>query len=98
MNSISSPLILDGENLTPGLLVQAALSNRPVALSDDAWVSISISRNIVDGIVECGRAAYGVTTGVGSQKDFEVSSEAVANYNERLIKAHATRVRQRRIQ
>jgi histidine ammonia-lyase len=92
MNSISSPLILDGENLTPGLLVQAALSNRPVALSDDAWVSISISRNIVDGIVESGRAAYGVTTGVGSQKDFEVSSEAVANYNERLIKAHATRV------
>lgn len=88
----SSPLILDGENLDPGLLVQAALSTRPVALSDEAWKRISISRNIVDGIVESGQAAYGVTTGVGSHKDFAVSSEAVTNYNERLIKAHATRV------
>ena len=88
----SSPLILDGENLDPGLLVQAALSTRPVALSDDAWKRISISRSIVNEIVESGQAAYGVTTGVGSQKDFAVSSEAVTSYNERLIKAHATRV------
>jgi len=73
----SSPLILDGENLDPGLLVQAALSTRPVVLSDEDWKRISISRNIVDGIVESGQVAYGVTTGVGSHKDFAVSSEAV---------------------
>jgi histidine ammonia-lyase len=90
MNSV--PLILDGENLDPGLLVQAARSSRPVVLSDDAWKRISISRDIVDGIVASGQAAYGVTTGVGSQKDCVVSSAAVISYNQRLIKAHATRV------
>ena len=42
--------------------------------------------------MESGEAAYGVTTGVGSQKDFKVSSEAIARYNQRLITAHATRV------
>jgi len=88
----SSPLILDGEKLDPGLLVQAALSSRPVDLSDEAWKRISMSRGIVDGIVESGQAAYGVTTGVGSQKDFAVPADAVSSYNERLIKAHATRV------
>jgi histidine ammonia-lyase len=86
------PLILDGESLDPGLLVQAARSIRPVELSDAAWRRISISRNIVNGIVESGQAAYGVTTGVGSQKDFKVSSEAITRYNQRLITAHATRV------
>jgi histidine ammonia-lyase len=88
----SSPLILDGENLDPGLLVQAALSSGPVVLSDDAWKRISVSRDIVDGIVASGQAAYGVTTGVGSQKDCVVSSTDVISYNQRLIKAHATRV------
>jgi hypothetical protein len=88
----AEPLVLDGENLNPGLLVQAAQSTRPVALAETAWQRISVSRNIVDGIVESGQAAYGITTGVGSQKDFAVSSEAVSNFNQRLIKAHATRV------
>jgi len=89
---ISNPLVLNGHNLTPDLLILAAKSNRPVALSDEAWNKISASRSIVDNIVKSGQAAYGVTTGVGSQKDFEVSSEAVTNYNLLLIKAHATRV------
>ena len=92
MNLTSDPVVLDGENLTPQLLVQTALLNRPVALCDAAWKRISYTRGVVDGIVENGQAAYGVTTGVGSQKEFKVTREAVANYNLRLIKAHATRV------
>ncbi len=92
MKQVSDPLVLDGESLSPGLLVETAQSGRDVALSEDAWARILASRRIVDDIVESGQAAYGVTTGVGSQKDFTVSSDAVASYNERLIKAHATRV------
>ncbi|WP_419905890.1 aromatic amino acid lyase [Kiloniella sp.] len=92
MSVANNPLILDGETLDPGSLIHAAVSNRPVILSEEAWSRISVSRGIVDGIVESGQAAYGVTTWVGSQKDFAVSSEAVSTYNERLIKAHATRV------
>ena len=57
------PLILDGESLDPGLLVRAIRSLRPVVPSEAAWKRISISRDIVDGIVASGEAAYGVTTG-----------------------------------
>jgi len=92
MNSSICPLILNGENLNPESLVDAAASNHLVDLSEDAWKRIAASRAIVDRIVDSGQAAYGVTTGVGSQKDFAVSAEVVASYNERLIKAHATRV------
>lgn len=88
----NTPLILDGETLNSNTLIEAALNKREVILSDDAWQRITTSRAIVDEIVESGKSAYGVTTGVGSQKDYEVSSEVIANYNERLIKAHATRV------
>jgi histidine ammonia-lyase len=87
-----STLILDGENLDPVMLTEAARSIHSAALSDDAWQRISSSRDSVDDIVRSGQPAYGVTTGVGSQKDFVVSSEAVSRYNQRLIKAHATRV------
>ena len=51
------PLVLDGESLDPGLLVQADRSIRPVVLSEAAWKCISISRDIVDGIVASGQAA-----------------------------------------
>ena len=57
------PLVLAGESLDPGLLVQAARSIRPVGLSEAAWKRILISRGIVDGNVASGQATYGVTTG-----------------------------------
>ncbi|MFT5112097.1 MAG: histidine ammonia-lyase [Parasphingorhabdus sp.] len=86
------PFVLNGESLDPRQLVEAARSTRPVILDKEAWQRISVSRNIVDTLVESGQAAYGITTGVGSQKDFAVSSDAVSDFNQRLIKAHATRV------
>lgn len=89
---VSNSLILDGQNLSPESLVFAARSGQPVSLSMEAWNRISVSRQIVDTIVKNGQMAYGVTTGVGSQKDFEVPGDAVTNYNLRLINAHATRV------
>ena len=57
------PLVLDGESIDPGLLVQAAGSIRPVVLSEAAGKRISISRDIVDDIVASGQVAYAVTTG-----------------------------------
>ena len=72
--------------------MQAALSSGPVELSVEAWQRIAVSRGIVDDIVDSGQPAYGITTGVGSQKDFAVDGDGVTDFNERLIRAHATRV------
>jgi histidine ammonia-lyase len=52
--------------------------------------AIVAARRVVDRLVDSGTPAYGITTGVGSQKDFGVSRAAIAEYNGRMITAHAT--------
>lgn len=61
-----------------------------VALSADGRAAVSKSRAVVDRLVDQKILAYGITTGVGSQKDFSVDREAIARYNDLMITAHAT--------
>jgi histidine ammonia-lyase len=56
------------------------------------WAQIQKSLAFVEGIVAQGTPAYGITTGVGSQKDYMVPQRDVAAYNMWLVRAHATRV------
>ena len=82
-----------------------ALGDAPLALADVIAVahrraSVDLSRAgreavqrgraIVDALVDGGVPAYGITTGVGSQKDFGVSRTAIARYNDLMITGHAT--------
>ncbi len=59
-------------------------------LSPNGRVAILEARAIVDLLVDHGIPAYGITTGVGSQKDYEVSRSAIERYNNLMITAHAT--------
>ncbi len=59
-------------------------------LSAAGRAAILQGRAVVERVVEAGLPAYGITTGVGSQKDFAVDREAVARYNDLMIAAHAT--------
>jgi histidine ammonia-lyase len=61
-----------------------------VALSADGREAVIKARAVVDRLVDEKIPAYGVTTGVGSQKDFAVDPEAIARYNDLMITAHAT--------
>ena len=71
--------------------VQAlAHGRRKLALSATGRLAIIEAREIVERRVESAVAAYGITTGVGSQKDFEVKRAAIARYNNLMITAHAT--------
>ena len=82
-----------------------ALGDAPLALSDVVAIahrraSVDLSRAgrdavmrgraVVDALVDGGVPAYGITTGVGSQKDFGVSRPAIARYNTLMITGHAT--------
>ena len=58
----------------------------------ECWDQIARHRAVVDTIVRKGIPSYGITTGVGSQKDFVVSEGEIAAYNLRLVNAHATRI------
>lgn len=69
-----------------------AIAHRRVGLelSASGREAIVRAREIVDRLVDAGIPAYGITTGVGSQKDFGVSRDAIARYNDLMITAHAT--------
>ncbi|NYZ12386.1 aromatic amino acid lyase [Azospirillum sp. RWY-5-1] len=88
---MTAPLMLDGQSLTLDALVASARRPAPVALAPDAWARIDAGRAVVDAMLADGVPAYGITTGVGSQKDFAVGAAALADFNRRLITAHATR-------
>ena len=82
------------------VLGEAALTLRDIAslacgkarldLSATGRQAIIKAREIVDRLVDGAIPAYGITTGVGSQKDFEVSRAAIERYNDLMITAHAT--------
>jgi len=59
-------------------------------LSASGREAILRAREVVDRLVDAGIPAYGITTGVGSQKDFGVSRATIAQYNDLMITAHAT--------
>jgi histidine ammonia-lyase len=71
----------------------AALAHRRagLGLSPAGRSAILKAREVVDRLVDTATPAYGITTGVGSQKDFEVSRAAIERYNNLMITAHATR-------
>ena len=88
----ANPIILCGNELRIPDLVAGASGQQPVSLSDAAWERVRQGRAVVEDIVTRGIPAYGITTGVGSQKDFAVSPEEMPEFNRRLLAAHATRV------
>lgn len=67
----------------------AFLHATPV-LGDAARERIAAGRAVVDRAVASRVPAYGINTGVGSQKDFAVEPAEIEAYNTRLIAAHAT--------
>lgn len=61
-----------------------------VALAGEAWLRVAAARAVVDDLVARGVPAYGITTGVGSQKDHAVPAAALEAFNRALITAHAS--------
>ncbi len=88
---LSRPIIALGEApLTLNDVVAIARREAGVDLAASGREAVLRARAVVDRLVDEGIPAYGITTGVGSQKDFAVSREAIARYNTSMITAHAT--------
>ncbi len=87
---MTDPIVLDGTSLTIFDVVHAARDGMPITLADDAWARVARGRERVERVLASGSDAYGVTTGVGSQKSQPLSAEETSAFNNRLIVAHAT--------
>lgn len=81
---------LDGTSLTLDELELVVRHRAPVELTEGAWERIRTARDVVYAAIQQGQPLYGVTTGVGSQKDYSFTDESVQEFNERLLRAHAT--------
>ncbi|MGE4253358.1 MAG: aromatic amino acid lyase [Parvibaculaceae bacterium] len=92
MTRHTASLVITGHDLDFRDMAKAAAGGVPVTVASDAFAAIAASRGIVETILAENRPAYGITTGVGSQKDFAVDPAGAAAYNARLVAAHATRV------
>ncbi|MDQ0394833.1 aromatic amino acid lyase [Labrys monachus] len=89
--STARPLVAFGEApLTLRDVTAIARREADIGLSEAGRDAVVRARAVVDRLVDEAIPAYGITTGVGSQKDFGVSREAIARYNELMITAHAT--------
>jgi histidine ammonia-lyase len=61
----------------------------PVGLSEGAQERIAAGRRVVDGVLASGRAVYGLTTGVGHNKDVRVPDEALVGQQYMIVMTHS---------
>jgi histidine ammonia-lyase len=86
----SKAIVIGDRPLTLHDVEAIARCRAVVELSASGREAVARARDVVDRLVDNGVPAYGITTGVGSQKDFAVSRETIAHYNDLMITAHAT--------
>ena len=83
-------LVLDGTSLDCEELLKAAAGCSRVTVACASMERIFAGRALVEKIAKSGVPAYGITTGVGSQKEFAVSPQDMRQYNRRLARAHSS--------
>lgn len=83
-------LLIDGTGLSLAQLQEATASRSVLVVAGVAWERIAQARAVVDRIAAAGTPAYGITTGVGSQKDFMLDPDRLDSYNNRMLRAHGT--------
>jgi len=82
-------VLIDGKSLTIEKTEQIARKNAKVAYSDDARAKIERCREVVQKMVDSGKAIYGVTTGIGEFARIRVSPEQGEQLQKNIIYSHA---------
>ncbi len=90
MVMMKTSVALGGAALTLADVEAIARGRVGLEMTQAARAAVTAGRAAVDGLVDAGIPAYGITTGVGSQKDFGVDRAMIATYNDRMITGHAT--------
>ncbi len=82
--------VFEGQGLSIARIAELSRAPGRVDLAPDAWVRVAASRAIVERRLALGATIYGTTTGIGSQKDVEVSAAELAQFGNRMIISEAT--------
>ncbi|MGB1696970.1 MAG: histidine ammonia-lyase [Thermoplasmatota archaeon] len=84
-------ITISGENLTIAD-VEAVADGAPVQVDPAAWPGVEASRAIVEGLVERGEVAYGITTGFGEFAHVSINRDQVEELQRNLIMSHSVGV------
>ena len=82
--------LFDGTELTIAKIVRLSRGPGLLDLTAESWRRVAASRQVVDSQLAAGSAIYGVTTGIGSQKDVHVTGDKMAEFGDRMIISEAT--------
>jgi len=88
----TGPVVLDGSSLTVEDVVEVARGGRKVEVAAAAWDAVAASRAVVDGLVERGEVAYGITTGFGEFAHVTIRRDQVRELQRNLIMSHSVGV------
>jgi len=83
------PVVLDGNSVTAAAIAAIARDAAPVQLAAEARERNDAAREALAALLAAGEQIYGVTTGVGSLRDYQVSPEDRDDYSLRLLRSHA---------
>jgi histidine ammonia-lyase len=85
-------VVLDGESLTIGQVVEVSRRFIPVRLSDEGRRKIEASRAIVETVLESEEPVYGISTGFGEFSKIFISRDEREKLQRNLILSHAAGV------
>jgi histidine ammonia-lyase len=81
-------ITLNGSDLTVTQVIDVARHGRPVALAPVARSHMAHAREIVMEVLGRGKPVYGLTTGVGERKKFQLDPSDRHRFNRRLVLNH----------
>lgn len=81
-------IMLTGETLSFDALEKITRKGYQVGISSHAYEKITRAREFVKELSECGVPVYGLSTGVGWNKDRKVFKEYYDQYNKNLLRSH----------
>ncbi len=97
INAFAAPVLLDGKHMSSDKILQVA-NGEEIKISSDAIKKVQTSHNVLIQAAENGHKIYGLTVGVGLNKDKKMVDakgklskeviEASTNFNKGLIHAH----------
>ena len=83
---------INGNNITIEEVHFVARENAKVSITDDARKKVQRCREMIQSMVDSGKAIYGVTTGIGELARIKISQEQGAELQKRIIYSHSASV------
>lgn len=85
-------IMLSGNTLTIAQIVAVAKMRQKVHIDSEAFAYATLSHNFLHHYVQDGEKIYGLSAGVGGNKDRTITKESIKEYNENSIRAHCAAV------